>query len=238
MNRILTFCVALSVVSISASAVFSQDNGTGTGTNTGTGTQGTGINQTQAGQTGGGGRQQAAPPNVAEGIQGQQAQVQEPPQIADIEVTDLRQQEFVGRRYNNYFHAYSQFNDSGIGGNTGANRQFGNTGQQQQPGGNIFGGANANNIGFVTRRSIRTRMRPSFSAPTVPISTRVSNFSDRLSRTTSLRGMTQNVKYVLEGRTGRLTGTVKSEEQKKLLERQVRLEPGVYKVVNELRVVN
>lgn len=101
----------------------------------------------------------------------------------------------------------------------------------------IPGGANGENNSFtVTRRSIRARLRPNFYAP-VNSGEDVSNrFQNHFSRQpgSQLSGSSYNI--TVNNRTAYIRGSVNTPADSERLERQLRLEPGVYRIVNELSI--
>lgn len=78
---------------------------------------------------------------------------------------------------------------------------------------------------------IHVQFRPSFSIPIASSSQLANRMQTTLSRLVEKRGMGA-VRVVLNDRTVTLTGTVKGEYERSLLERMVRIEPGVSAVEN------
>jgi hypothetical protein len=112
----------------------------------------------------------------------------------------------------------------------------GNGGGGFQNGGNLgFGTANETNFTVDRPLPIRTRLVPNFLSPARTDSLINSRFNRRISRMPVTRNFGANVQVSFEGQTAYLRGTVRNSQQADLLERQLRLEPGVYRIVNELR---
>lgn len=86
----------------------------------------------------------------------------------------------------------------------------------------------------VTRRSIRARLRPSFSAPVIPNAVVTSRFQNHFSRQPSAGFTGDQYSVTVNNRTAYIRGRVNSFADSQRLERQLRLEPGVYRIVNEL----
>ena len=113
-----------------------------------------------------------------------------------------------------------------------------------------LGGGTEN--GFqVTRRSVRARLVPQINVRPVPGAQIASRFQNRLARQpapqlagppfpnqafTSTAAPSVNVR--VENRTAILTGYVNSPAERDRWERQLRLEPGVYRIVNQIEVLS
>ena len=207
---------------------------------------GTGGGDTGGGDAGGGNGattdpnvQQPATQDGATGSQTTEAQAANAEDIqarvqqsqGAIEFEDNRQQEFVGKRSSNYFHPYSQFNDNALSG-------LQSSGQTGRAGGGVGRGGGNQNFFLVQRRSIRSRVKAVFSAPTVSNAVRSTTYNRRLARIPGLNTVANAVKLEVEGKFGRLSGTVKTMEQRLLVERMARLEPGVFEVINYVRIQN
>ena len=96
-------------------------------------------------------------------------------------------------------------------------------------------GAAANGVSVI-RKSIRARLRPNFSAPR-PSGSQVSNrFNDHFFRQPGLQLRASQFSITVENRTAFLRGTVDSAAAGERLVRQLRLEPSVYKIVNQLQI--
>ena len=134
------------------------------------------------------------------------------------------------------------FGGAGGGGPGGVNGGFGGAGP--------LGGGTEN--GFqVMRRSVRARLVPQINVRPVPNAQIASRFQNRLSRQpapqlsgppfpnqafTSTAAPSVNVQ--IENRTAILTGFVNSTAERDRWERQLRLEPGVYRIVNQIEVTS
>ncbi len=227
MNRSLLVVVAVGSLLFSAPLI-AQDGGGGgnVGGNTGGGDNSVvpavlpTTNNTGGGNTGTTGQGRQIDPNAILNsiFSGEEIAVQE----------DERQQNFVGNRSDLYFHPYSFYNENGLGsiGQGGAGRTTGGRG----------GGGGAQNFFVVTRRSIRSRVRATFAHPTVPNNVRSQAYNNRLARIPGMATVSNSVRMQVNGRVATLTGTVRTKEQKGLVERQARLEPGVFQIVNQIKI--
>lgn len=172
----------------------------------------------------------------------------------NIEISDdTRNQGFVGATTNNivgggdtgyFIGAASEesgppldsTNDASFGGggndfNPITSGGGGGTGRQ---GGGFNGAGGTTNI--ITRRNIRAKLTPSFYAPR-PSANAVSNrFQSRFNRQpgSSLAGNGYSIS--VEGRTAFVNGSVSSRADSERIVRQLRLEPGVYNIVNRLSI--
>jgi len=88
----------------------------------------------------------------------------------------------------------------------------------------------------IQRRSLRARLRPSFYAPPVPGRVVSNRFQSHFSRQPGSQLTGQGYSVRVENRTAFINGTVNTRADSERLERQLRLEPGVYKIVNELSI--
>jgi hypothetical protein len=89
----------------------------------------------------------------------------------------------------------------------------------------------------IQRQSIRAKLRPAFAAPSTPGFVAASRFQSRIARQPVISQMNQGVSVMVSNRTATLTGVVASKAQRDLLVRQLRLEPGVYKIVDQTKLV-
>ena len=102
-----------------------------------------------------------------------------------------------------------------------------------------FDAADGETDGFtVVRRSVRARLRTSFSAPVVPNRVVSSRFQNHFSRQPGSQFPGARYSVTVTNRTAYIRGSVASAADSQRLERQLRLEPGVYRIVNELSVAN
>ncbi len=90
----------------------------------------------------------------------------------------------------------------------------------------------------VIRRSMRSRVRPSFEAPKLSEAQVSGRFERRMGLQPSEVATSNSYSVSLKNRTATLSGSVGSKAESDRLIRQLRLEPGVYKVINRLKVVN
>lgn len=82
----------------------------------------------------------------------------------------------------------------------------------------------------VQRRGIRTRLRPAFAAPTVPSIVAERRFQSRMTRQPVVRQFGQGVTISIGNKTAVMSGFVSSTSEREIIKRQLRLEPGVYKI--------
>jgi len=82
----------------------------------------------------------------------------------------------------------------------------------------------------IQRQSIRTRLRPAFAAPRTPSYVAERRFQSRMTRQPVVRQFGQGVTVSIANRTAVLTGVVRSNAEREIIKRQLRLEPGVYSI--------
>ena len=101
-----------------------------------------------------------------------------------------------------------------------------------------FGPATEENGFTVIRRSLRARLVPRYevrrTSPT-EISNRFNNRFYRLPESDAFAGQ---FSITINNRVATVTGVVQSREQSDRIVRQLRLEPGVYKIDNQLQILN
>ena len=239
MKRILALATLLTFAMVAISSA--QDAGGGTGGNTGTGTTtGNGIGGvTNTGNTtgggGGGGLQLPDVFDLTNNLSGLEVDIPE--------FEDNRNQGFVGVTSDQidergFVGGLSQFvggsseGSFGGGNNSGSGRTSAGRGRT-----GAGGGQGGSQLGFeVTRpKFIRARMRPAFSvqrpAPE-QIADRFVSHARRLPQTIPM----ESIKVEVQDGVATITGTVASPQQAEKIERQLRLEPGVYRIVNKLQV--
>lgn len=142
---------------------------------------------------------------------------------------DNRSSGFVGRRGSS-----TGGGELGGGVNGGGNNAFGNAGRGQ--GG--FNGVNGSQNYFEAFKltPVRARLRSgigrvNFSAPVV-----ANRFQNRLSTMPSTRSYSGGVNIAINNRTATLTGVVRDPNVARRLVRQLRMEPGVYKIIDNIQV--
>ena len=88
----------------------------------------------------------------------------------------------------------------------------------------------------VNRRSpgVRARLRPSFYAPAVPGTAVPTRFQSHFNRQPGSQRTGNQYSVTVNNRTAYIRGWVNSAADSQRLERQLRLEPGIYQIVNEL----
>ena len=82
----------------------------------------------------------------------------------------------------------------------------------------------------VQRRGMRSRMRPAFAAPQMSGAVTTSRFVSRMTRQPVVRQFGQGVSMTISNRTAVLTGVMTSNAEREIIKRQLRLEPGVYRI--------
>jgi hypothetical protein len=126
----------------------------------------------------------------------------------------------------------------GGGVNNSVNSSFSAGGTNAGRGGGAGGFTSADNGIRVTRRSLRAKLRPSFSSPR-PAPEQVSNrFTDHFFRQPDSQNFQGQYSIRIENRTAYINGSVDSRADSDRLVRQLRLEPGVYAIVNQLKILN
>ena len=144
------------------------------------------------------------------------------------------------------------------GGGTQATAGGGGIGGGQFQGGGLNGGFGGQNQlgtgttnGFqVIRQSLRTRLVPSINARPISNEQTVNRFQNRISRQpvpqlqnqafagfASQDSATTSVNVQIENRTATLTGYAGSDSERNRWERQLRLEPGVDRIVNQIQLL-
>ena len=122
-------------------------------------------------------------------------------------------------------------NDTVGGGGGGGAR--GNAGQGQG-----FGAAQDQNGFTVIRRSLRAQLRPRYDVKRVAPDVISSRFNNRFYRLPESDQFAGKFSISIENRTATIDGAVRSQEESDRIVRQLRLEPGVYKINNQLQVLN
>ena len=99
------------------------------------------------------------------------------------------------------------------------------------------GGFTGTSSGSVIRSSLRTRLRPAFAAPVVPPQVTEFNFNDNLARQPSAQSLLGRYQVSIENKTATVVGVVNSQADADRLIRQLKLQPGIYGIVNQLQVI-
>ena len=123
-------------------------------------------------------------------------------------------------------------NTGGAAGGAGGGRAAGGGGQIGQG----FGGAGTQNGFSVTRQSLRARLVPSFSAPVVSSAVVADRFKASFARLPESLNMSGQYQVSVNNRTATITGFVPTRADSDRLVRQLRLQPGIYKIDNQLQV--
>ncbi|MFM7739011.1 MAG: BON domain-containing protein [Planctomycetota bacterium] len=122
----------------------------------------------------------------------------------------------------------------GIGGAQGLRATGTNGGRNRNAMGGLGGFGNTATAGV--RRNVRNRLVNQVQVNRVPAAEVAQRFTTRLDRIPLEANAGNDVKIALEKGTAVLTGSVPSSEAANRIERQLRLEPGVYKIDNRLEV--
>ncbi len=173
------------------------------------------------------------------------AGVGEADEAIDLETTpDQRNQGFVGataeKILENGFIGFPRLEGEasfggGVNNSVGAEINIGTGGGGGRGG---AGGLGGNENGFnVQRQSVRARLVPNFYAPPRSSQQVVSRFSGHFSQQPGSNQTRGNYSIRIQNKTAFLNGSVFSQVDSQRLVRQLRLEPGVYKIVNQLRVL-
>ena len=116
--------------------------------------------------------------------------------------------------------------NGGGGGNIGGNAGFN--------GANQLGGTTIK--GFeINRSNVRSILRPSFASPQIVGEQVASRFQNRIVRQPDMNADGANVQISISNRTATMQGFVQSAQEADRIERQLRLEPGVYRIDNRAR---
>ena len=143
---------------------------------------------------------------------------------------------FAGLSTDQIVHPYSEFYESL---NTGGGGGGAGIGGGRGGGVGGFGAGGGQSNGFnVIRSNVRSRLLPQINAPRMSPVVVSNRFSQQLTRVPGLRALAGNISLQVSDRTGVLTGFVQSAEQRALIERQARLAPGVYRLVNQIQISN
>ena len=113
----------------------------------------------------------------------------------------------------------------GSGGGGGNNRNSGFGGPGQEKGFQVF------------RSSVRANLRPRFSFPQVNGSQVADRFQNRIRRIPHMGNDGAGVQISISNRTATIQGFVGSAEERDRIERQLRLEPGVYRINDQSQIV-
>ena len=107
-------------------------------------------------------------------------------------------------------------------------------------GGGLGGGAGGftgGTSGSVIRSNLRTRLRPAFDAPVIPPRATEFDFNNKLARQPSAQSLIGRYRVTVQNKTATVTGVVNSVADADRLIRQLKLQPGIYGVVNQLQVI-
>ena len=116
----------------------------------------------------------------------------------------------------------------GGGGGGGGNNQNNNTG---------FGGTGEIKGFQVFRSGVRANLRPRFTSPQVSGFQTADRFQNRIRRIPNMANDGGGVQISISNQTATIQGFVGSFEERSRIERQLRLEPGVYRINNQAQVI-
>ena len=122
-------------------------------------------------------------------------------------------------------------NETGGRGITGGGRGTGGQGQG-------FGAATEQNGFIVTRRNLRARLTPRYDVRRISSAEVSSRFNNRFYRLPESDSFAGQFSVSIDNRVATITGAVPSQADSDRIVRQLRLEPGVYKIENQLQIVN
>lgn len=234
-----------------SSSIFAQDTGGGGGGGDGGGGQTGGDIGNQIPGTG---TDPIAPTQTGDNQGGGDTSISQGEGLGEIRTfqidqsEDTRNQGFVGATAPEVRDGFVGAATSGTGSPLADGATFGggvnNSVNSQFTGGSNAGARGGQQAGFgaaqngvtITRRSIRARLRPSFSAPRPSGKQVAVRFNDHFYRQPGSENVTGQYTINVQNRTAFLDGTVNNGNDVERLVRQLRLEPGVYKVVNRLKV--
>ena len=126
--------------------------------------------------------------------------------------------------------------DGGTFGGDGTNSSggsFSGGGGAARGGGGFTGAQSGVNI---VRQSLRARLAPTFYAPKIPPTQITNRFNNRLMRQPGGTMVGTGYSIQVVDRTAYINGTVPNNQESERLVRQLRLEPGIYKIVNQLQI--
>ncbi len=153
------------------------------------------------------------------------------------EIVNERNVPFVGPASEGIQHPLSQ-NAAGAGGAGGGGGGLGGLNIGNRGGGAGFGSAGP---GFtVVRRSLRSRLTNAVVVPTNQVtrdSNTTSRFNQRMVRIPSISRVT-GVQVSVQNRRATLVGSVATQQERQMVERMARLEPGIYSIDNQITVRN
>lgn len=125
----------------------------------------------------------------------------------------------------------------GVNDSVGSTVNIGGGGGNARGGGAAGFGAASNGV-TITRRSMRSKVRPNFSAPRLNGAQVSNRFDSHYSLQPGSQFQRKNYSINIQNRTAFLNGSVTTLAESERLVRQLRLEPGVYKIVNQLQISN
>lgn len=180
---------------------------------------------------------------------GGQAPEVAPGEQVTIELSDdTRNQGFVGATGNKiqefgYVGAASEISGptlsegADFGGGVNSGGGGGRGGATTLRGGQAAFGFGGQQNGFpVVRRSVRTKLSRSFDAPAVPGQVVTNRFNEMFYRIPATRQFAGQFNVVVSDRTATITGAVGSQRDADAVIRQLQLEPGIYKIDNQLKI--
>ena len=89
----------------------------------------------------------------------------------------------------------------------------------------------------VIRQNVRARLRPSFFSPSIAPARVQDQFVSVVSRQPVAQSLIGRFSIRVQNKTAYIQGTVNNSREASYIERQLRLQPGVYRIVNQLQVL-
>ncbi len=162
------------------------------------------------------------------------------------ETEDVRNQGFVGA-------TSTRIQENGFVGPVGSvsadGADFGGGINNVETGGAVGGGRNNQNqnTGFggtgqvkgfeIFRSNVRANLRRQFSSPQVSGYQVADRFQNRIRRLPNMASDGAGVQITIDNQTATMHGFVGSVEESQRIQRQLRLEPGVYRINNQTRII-
>jgi hypothetical protein len=167
------------------------------------------------------------------------------------ETADQRNQGFVGAtgtriQENGFIGSPGELSASPIAGDGsfgGGTNDVGGGGGGANGGGNNrnrnngFGGTGDTKGFEVFRSSVRANLRPQFSSPQLSSVQIANRFQSRVQRIPNMTNDGSGVQISITNQTATIQGFVGSFEELNRIQRQLRLEPGVYRINNQAQVI-
>ena len=176
--------------------------------------------------------------------------------LSDVDTTDMRNQGFVGPvgtiiQQNGFVGPPGETSAAPLSGEGSFGGGVNNVTLGNGGGGGGIGGNQNRNTGFgaagqtgvvkgfeVSRSSVRANLRPQFAAPQISGSQIVQRFQNRIRQQPNMSGDGGGIQISIEGTTATMVGFAQTAQERDRVERQLRLEPGVYRIENKIQILN